>query len=248
MLPSPPDFSKRAVLEEMMDEPCSRDELRGCLKDLARINRWTLASRPVLFWLDELVSSGAAFPQPLRILDVASGFGDGLRRIEDWARAKSIRVELTGLDLNPDAASIAAEATPAASQIQWVTSDIFAYVPPQPIHLIASSLFTHHLLESDIVRFLRWMENHAEIGWFVNDLSRATIPYHFIRIFTRLARMHPFVQHDAPVSIARAFRPEDWRTICAAAGLADSDVIIRGFKPARLCVSRRKTNSPSAQT
>jgi SAM-dependent methyltransferase len=245
MLPSGPDFSKRAYLRERMDEPCSRDDLRGCLKDIARINRWTRAPRPILLWLNEHVDSGAGLPQPLRILDVGSGFGDGLRRIERWAIAKGVGVELTGLDLNPDAASIAAEATSAASRIQWITSNVFHFAPSRPFHLVVSSLFTHHLIEADIIRFLRWMENHAEIGWFVNDLSRASTPYHFIRIVSKLARLHPFVQHDAPVSIARAFVPEDWRAMCAAAGLAESNVVIQAFKPARLCVSRRKPPATS---
>jgi hypothetical protein len=84
------------------------------------------------------------------------------------------------------------------------------------------------------------MERYAELGWFINDLSRAAIPYHLFRAFSRLARLHPFVQHDGPISIARSFVPEDWRSMCSAAGLVDKDVVIKGFKPARLSVGRRK--------
>ena len=54
MLPSVMDFQHRAQLSELMDEPCSREELRACLQDLARVNRWFLAYRPVLRWLDSL--------------------------------------------------------------------------------------------------------------------------------------------------------------------------------------------------
>ena len=71
------------------------------------------------------------------------------------------------------------------------------------------------------------MERHAALGWFINDLSRAAIPYHFIRIFAKLARLHHFVQYDAPVSVARAFVVEDWQALCAAAGLAAQDVSIQ---------------------
>jgi len=237
---SAPDFRSRAHLTELMDEPCTRDQLRGCLKDLARINRWTFATRPVLHWLDEVLKSSPAHAVPLRILDVGCGYGDGLRRIEQWAKSRRIHVELIGLDLNPDAAVLATEATPPSSNIQWVSTDIFHYVPPRPIHLVTSSLFTHHLTESELVRFLVWMEKNAELGWFINDLSRAPIPFHAIRIAAKLARLHPFVQHDAPVSIARSFVPADWQALCSAAGLNDGDVSIEGFKPARLCVARRK--------
>jgi SAM-dependent methyltransferase len=231
------DFSRRAQLTERMDEPCSREQLRACLRDIAKTNRWFLAYRPVLNWLDSLALPRLA--GPLRILDVGSGYGDGLRRIEQWAGARGVAVELTGLDLNPDAAAIAAEAG-AGSSIEWVAADVFAYAPRKPVHLVVSSLFTHHLSERDVIRFLQWMERHAALGWFVNDLSRAAFPYHFFRVFARLARLHPFVCYDGPVSVARAFVPEDWQRMCAAAGLGKDDVVIRKFKPARLCVGRRK--------
>jgi SAM-dependent methyltransferase len=235
-----PDFSRRARLIERMDEPCSREVLRACLRDIARTNRWTLAYRPLFYWLNEVAASLPAHKEPLRILDVGCGYGDGLRRVEPWASERGLAVELTGLDLNPDATAIAAEASPASSKIQWITADVLTYIPKQQPHLVVSSLFTHHLAEEQIVQFLRWMEAHAQIGWFINDLSRAPIPYHLFRFFARLMRLHPFVQYDGPVSIARSFVADDWRGLCTAAGLHGEDFEIHAFKPARLCVSRRK--------
>ncbi len=115
------DFSRRAYLVERMDEPCSREQLRACLRDIARTNRWTMAYRPLLRWLDGLKKSLSPQAEPLRILDVGCGYGDGLRRIERWAQEREIAVELTGLDVNADAVAIAAEASPAASRIQGRT-------------------------------------------------------------------------------------------------------------------------------
>lgn len=232
------DFRHRAALTELMDEPCTRSELRDCLRDLSRLNRWFLAYRPLLDWLSTVARASSA--RPLRIVDVGCGYGDGLRRIERWAHENAVAVELTGIDLNRDAIAIAAEATPATSAIQWVASDVFIWQPDKPIHLIVSSLFTHHLAEPELIRFLQWMETHAGAGWFINDLSRGAIPYHLLGAFTRLAGLHRFVQHDGPVSIARAFVPEDWRRICLAAGLDLNSISIRPYFPARLCVSRSK--------
>jgi SAM-dependent methyltransferase len=235
-----PDFRHRSQLDELMDAPCSREQMRACLSDLAWTNRWTLAYRPVRHWLDSLADELSARADPIRILDVACGYGDGLRRIEQWARMRGIAVELTGLELNSDATVIAAEATPPSSRIRWVTADVFAYAPPHPVDLVVSSLFTHHLSEDNIVRFLQWMERRATVSWFISDLSRAAIPYYCFQLFSKLARLHPFVQHDGPISIARSFVPKDWQRMCAAAGLEDRDIDIQRFKPARLCVSRRK--------
>jgi SAM-dependent methyltransferase len=236
---SAPDFRHRAQLTELMDEPCSRETLRACLRDIALTNRLTFAWRPLLGWLNATVASLAPLSEPLRILDAGCGYGDGLRRVGQWARARDIAVELTGLDLNPDATAIAAEASPASSHIEWITGDMLAYTPPHPPHLVISSLFTHHLTEDQIVQFLRWMETHAQVGWFINDLSRAPIPYYLFRTFAKLMRLHPFVQNDGPVSIARAFVPQDWQRMCAAAGLSNASFEVKPYKPARLCVARR---------
>lgn len=237
MLPESLDFRSRARLTELMDEPCSRDELRACLRDIARLNRWFLGYRPVLDWLGACAAIKAA--GPLRILDVGCGYGDCLRRVAHWAHARGLAVELTGLDINPDTVAIAAEVDPA-SGIAWVGTNVFAYQPAQPPHLVMSSLFTHHLSDAEVVRYLAWMEEHALAGWFINDLSRSAVPYHLLRLFSRALRMHPFVQHDGPVSFARSFAVEDWRRLCAAAGLGEGEISIRKYKPARLCVARRK--------
>ncbi|MGA2207293.1 MAG: methyltransferase domain-containing protein [Terracidiphilus sp.] len=232
------DFRHRAELTEKIDAPCSLEELRACLRDLARLNRWFFAYRPLLRWLGSVSTAPAIVP--LHIVDVGCGYGDTLRRVERWAGARGVAVELTGLDLNPHAVTIAAEATLPQSAIRWVAADIFSWQPDKPIHIVVSSLFTHHLAEPGVIRFLEWMELHAEIGWFVNDLSRAAVPYHLLRIFSKLAGLHRFVQHDGPVSIARSFVPQDWRRMGAAAGIDRDAFSIQPFKPARLCVSRRK--------
>ena len=232
------DFSRRAELSEFMDEPCSREVMRACLRDLARVNRWFLAYRPVLTWLDSLHLT--ANTSPIHILDVGCGYGDGLRKIEQWANKRKMPVELTGCDLNPDTIAIAAEATPATSRIRWIAVDVFSYQNQRPVDIIVSSLFTHHLSEPHIVHFLAWMERSARAGWFVNDLSRASIPYGLFKAFAKVANLHPFVQHDGPVSIARAFVADDWRRMCSAAGLAEADISIQSFTPARLCVAREK--------
>jgi 2-polyprenyl-3-methyl-5-hydroxy-6-metoxy-1,4-benzoquinol methylase len=232
------DFSRRADLVELMDEPCDRDVLRAYLGDLARVNRWFLGYRPVVEWLNGLerrVGNG-----PLRILDVGCGYGDGLRRIERWAQARGAAVELTGIDLNSDTVAIAAEATPKGSAIQWVAANVFDYQLPKPAHVIVSSLFTHHLPDPDVVRFVRWMESHAELGWFVNDLSRAPIPYHLFRWFSKVAGLHPYVQNDGPISFRRAFVADDWRRLCTAAELNRDEIEVLSYTPGRLCVSRRK--------
>ena len=58
------DFRQRPprALTEMIDEPCTREELRACLRDLERLNRWFLGYRPILQWLDTAASPRTAEP------------------------------------------------------------------------------------------------------------------------------------------------------------------------------------------
>jgi SAM-dependent methyltransferase len=235
-----PDFRHRAQIEELMDKPCSREQLHACLRDIARTNRWTMAYRPLIDWLNALLPLLRLTVEPIRILDVGFGYGDTLRRIEGWAKRHRIHVELTGIDRNPEATLIASEASLASSTIHWVSADVFSFKLERPVHLVISSLFAHHLVEDDVVRFLMWMEQHTETGWFITDLQRTPTSYRFFRRFSKLTGLHPFVQHDGPVSIARSFLHEDWRRMCEAACINNSNVQIRSFRPSWLCVARRK--------
>jgi trans-aconitate methyltransferase len=235
------NFHERLQQEELMDtEVVSFEEFRACLRDLTKVNRLTLAYRPTLGFFDRLLPKIEKLGRPLEVVDVGSGYGDMLRQIDEWAQKRNVKVALTGVDLNPWSARAAEEASSAHPKIQWITADAFSYEPTAGIDVVISSLFTHHLPNPLIVKFLAWMEKNARLGFFVNDLHRHPLPYHFFRRFSKVARLHRFVQHDGPVSIARAFEPADWEHFLAKAGIAESGVKIAWKVPFRLTVERIK--------
>ena len=235
------NFGERSKLDELMDtEPVGFEEFRACLFDLARVNRLTLAYRPTLAFFDRLLANARPLGRPIEVLDVGSGYGDMLREIDAWALRRGVAVSLTGVDLNPWSRRAAAEATPPNRKIHWVTADAFAYDPPDGIDVVVSSLFTHHLPDPLVAKFLGFMEANARLGWFINDLHRHPVPYHFFRHFAKLAGFHRFVQHDGPVSIARAFATSDWRRLVAEAGIDPAVVEIQWSFPFRLTVGRLK--------
>jgi SAM-dependent methyltransferase len=231
------DFSRRAYLSELMDEPCSYEELRDCLRDLAQVNRVTFGLQPALEWLEQYAPAG----DPLHIMDVGCGGGDMLRRIQVWAARRRIAVRLTGIDLNPNAIRAAREFTPEGSPIRWISGDAYSFdTAADPIDVVISSLFAHHLPDDGIVGFLKWMERVARRGWLINDLHRSRTPYLGFKALAAAMRWHRFVRNDGPVSIRRAFVPGDWRAYVDDAGLLASDVRIFTHWPARLCVERVK--------
>jgi len=233
-----PDFSRRADLSEWMDDDdVDLPTFRGCLRDLAKVNIATLAYRPTLAFLDRLHRAGR-WPQgrPLEILDVGSGYGDSLRRIDRWATRRGLAVKLTGLDRNPWAGQSARDATGQGRPITWLTADVFAYDGEPDV--IVSALFTHHLDDEQIVRFLAFMDQRARIGWMVNDLERHPIAWAGFCVVSAMMRWHPFVRHDGPVSIRRAFAPADWRGYLAKAGVRNA--MVRRRFPFRLCVFKER--------
>ena len=233
------DFSRRSPATELMDEDTDYPVFRDCLRDLSKVNRVTLAYGPTLNWLQRAVGkTPLAGTSALSIVDVGSGYGDMLRAVDRWAAERQLPVRLAGVDLNPHSARAASEATASERGIDWVTEDAMTYSPAGGVDIVLSSLFTHHLSDQQIVTFIRWMEATARRGWFISDLHRHALPYYVFGLWARLARWHPFVRHDGPISIARAFVPADWRRLCAEAGLQPGTFRIRWHVPFRLTVER----------
>lgn len=235
------DFSQRSTQNEWMDDPSvSFESFRSCLRELARVNALTLAHRPTLRFLDRLLPSGWSLPRPIEILDVGSGYGDLLRQIAGWARRRGIDVSLTGIDLNPFSRVAAMEATDPALGINWVTADALQHRPARGVDVVVSSLFAHHLTNERVIEFIQWMEENARMGWFINDLHRHPIPHRVFGWVAEAAALHPFVRHDGPISIARAFVTEDWKRLLAEAGVERHAATIEWMFPFRLTVARRK--------
>ncbi len=226
------NLTVRARGAELMDAAdLPADTYTAVMSDLAKVNAVTLAAGPTLRFLDRVAQTRAS----LRILDVGFGDGDMLRRIERWASKRRLAVELVGVDLNPRSEQAARAHTPRGSAIRWTTGD-YVTLAGEPWDVMISSLVAHHMSERELIAFIRFMEVHAAAGWFVNDLLRHRLAYLGFPLLARIAAWHPIVRHDGKLSIARAYRPPEWRPILETAGIAEARVF-RAF-PFRLCVER----------
>ncbi len=228
------NLTVRSNAPELMDTECEDEaDYAACLADLAQVNTLTFARRPTLQWLGMALRRR----QPdgvISVFDVAFGHGDMLRTIARWATRRWVHMRLGGIDLNPRAAATAVAASPGLA-LDLATGDVLTHIPMPPPDYIISSLFTHHLDREQLIAFLRWMELHAQRGWFINDLERHVLPYYGFRLLGWIMRWHPIVRHDGAVSIARAFRQSEWVALLIEAGVPGA--VQRRF-PFRLCVSR----------
>ncbi|KQM37411.1 methyltransferase domain-containing protein [Sphingomonas sp. Leaf10] len=224
----------RVHAEEAMDDPALDPDVYGAvLRDLARVNRVTMAARPTLAFLSGI----AGRRDRLKLLDVGYGDGDMLRRIARWASARGVEAELVGIDLNPRSETIARADTPPDFAVTYRTGD-YAELAGQGWDVIVSSLVAHHMTHGQLVAFLRFMEAEAARGWFVNDLHRHRFAHRGYPLLATLMGWHPIVRADGTLSIARSYRPHEWPPILAEAGIGDARV--RRHFPFRLCVERRR--------
>lgn len=223
------DFSQRSRETEWLDRPnLDPEELRSVLRDLARFNGAMLGHFPVLRWLRKAVTR-AAQNGPLSLLDVGCGYGDLLRAIRRWADRHGITIALRGVDINAQAVRSARNATDPGYAIDYQVADIFRLQSTEPVDLIVSSLFTHHLTNDEIVNFFAWMERTASNGWLICDLQRHPVPHFFIGIAGRLSPLHPVVFRDGQISVRRALTRPEWEERLCAAGIPLEAVAIRSF-------------------
>jgi 2-polyprenyl-3-methyl-5-hydroxy-6-metoxy-1,4-benzoquinol methylase len=227
-------LTERRHADELMDDPAlDAATYHDVLADLAKVNRVTFAHRPTLAFLAKAVGGRTHFS----LLDVGFGDGDMLRAIARWAQRRGIAASLTGIDLNPRSKA-AAEAKPSpGAPIAYLTGDYHA-LAGGGWDCVVSSLVAHHMSADELAAFLRFMEAEAARGWFVNDLHRHGFAYATWPLLASLMGWHRIVRLDGHTSIARSFRPAEWRMLLAREGLAEARV--RRRFPFRLCVERLK--------
>jgi SAM-dependent methyltransferase len=218
--------------EEQMDSAeLDPDTYARVLYDLSRVNRWTFTAHPLLAFLERATEGMTRF----RLLDVGFGAGDLLRRVAVWARRQGIAASLTGVDINPRSAAIARAATPSDMPIDYITGDYRDL--PEAFDFIVSSQVAHHMTDAQLGQFLDFMEERAARGWLISDLHRHGFAYHGFPWLARLMGAHRIVREDGQLSIARAFRPDEWRQILREANMPPDVSIVRRF-PFRLSVER----------
>ena len=60
---------------------------------------------------------------------------------------------------------------------------------------------------------LGWMQEHARVGWFINDLQRHPLAWWSIRLLTGWLSRSYLVRNDAPLSVLRGFKRGEWERI-----------------------------------
>ncbi|MGB3617054.1 MAG: methyltransferase domain-containing protein, partial [Catalinimonas sp.] len=213
-----PDFDHRSDELELLDDPSvPADLLSRNLDELDRINRRLGGHRVTLRGLAAIVPPGT---KHLHVADLGCGGGDTLRAVADWGRRRGISLRLTGVDLNPDVVDYARRHCADYPEITVVRADYRDFLGQHPdVDVLHTALFCHHLPDDAVVELLGWMHRAARVGFVINDLHRHPLAYHSIRLLTRALGGSPLVRNDAPLSVLRAFRADEWHRLLRRAGV-----------------------------
>jgi 2-polyprenyl-3-methyl-5-hydroxy-6-metoxy-1,4-benzoquinol methylase len=214
-MPGQPDFSHRSHEKELLDgSGIPFGDIERNMRELDVINTWLGGHAISIAGLRRLTRDRLR----INICEIGCGGGDNLRVLARWCYRRGIRVSVTGIDINADCLAVA-RGRWTEGDAEWVHSDyrnvLFTREKPD---IIFSSLFCHHFNNEELIFQLRWMGEHAALGWFINDLHRHPLAYYSIRLLTRLFSGSYLVKHDAPMSVLRGFRRADWESLLRQAG------------------------------
>src|SRR5262249_40556281 len=148
------------------------------------------------------------------------------RALVRWARRAGRRIRILALDRDPAMLAFARRATTSYPEIIFLQGDGLALpVRPGSIDIAISALTLHHLEPAEAVRYLAAMDAVARVGLVVNDLVRGRGAYTVVWLATRTLTRNPMSWHDGPLSVLRAYTPDEVRTLCEKAGLFAARVV-----------------------
>ena len=227
-------LGRRDRQPEVMDQPgLPLVEHELALAGLSRIN---LVSATASSYLGPL----RGLSTPLRILDIACGGGDVVRRLARYAERRKLRWHLAGCDLNPVAVEHARRCASAEKvAAEFFVHDALAGPPPGEYDAIICSLFLHHLEEPQAVRLLELLAQTRDVrAIFVSDLNRSLLGLALAHAVCRLLSTSSVVHTDGPLSVRAAFTPAEAARIASEAGLRG--VSVRRCWPCRWMLTWRR--------
>lgn len=215
-----PALDRRERIAELMDDPAlDPAEHRRALAGLARINRFSRSA--AILWPPIRDLAREAAPEPLRILDVATGSGDVPLALARMARRDGVALGLHGCDISPTALDVAKPADRAFALFQH---DAVRDPLPAGFDVVTCSLFLHHLSEDDAVTLLRRMKDAAGRLVLVNDLARSRFNYLAVSLACRVLSGSRVVRFDGPASVRSAFTQREALALAERAGLQGATV------------------------
>lgn len=214
------NLSERSNQKELLDgESIAFADIQQNMKELDVINKWLGGHRITIDGFRTLAGNKTK----VSVCEIGCGGGDNLLAIDNWCRRKNISLLMTGIDIKHECVDFA-KSRNELNGVEFITSDYRDVRFKKKPDVIFSSLFCHHFTTEELVKQLIWMKEHANFGFFLNDLQRSVGAYYSIKVLTRLFSKSYLVKNDAPLSVARGFTHSELTKICREACMSTATI------------------------
>ena len=216
---------RRWEAEELLDQ-AGHDpaELTANLRDIRTVNRLAGGVATVLRHLPGLVSQ-IPHGRPVEILDLATGCGDIPLSLAAWAERQSRPLHLAVTDRSPEILAEARRTLAGVPGVTFTVCDARAVpFPERSFDIVLCSLSLHHFAPGEAVQVLREMDRLSRIGFILNDIRRCLSGFVAAWAASRVATRNRLTRHDMPLSVLRAYTPDELRALLRQAGIRDAPV------------------------
>lgn len=237
LLVPPARTDRRELLDGAVDD---RAELGENFRDIQRVNRLLGGTSTVLRHLPSLLDAVPA-DRPATILDLATGAADIPLAIARWAERRGRPVRIVASDVSDAILDLARENVAGHRAIELARHDARAMpLPDAGVDIAVCSLSLHHFPPDEAAQVLREMHRVARVGFIVNDLRRTRTGHLAAWVAARLTTRNRLTRNDAPLSVLRAYTPDELAGLLARAGVEHARVTTHPwFRMA--AVARRET-------
>lgn len=198
---------------EHLDRPVPRADRDASLADMARLNAfggYALTLRAL-----RRLAARASAGRPLVIVDVGGGRGDFARRLLGEAPRLGRAVRVVVVERDADLVALAARAGLAV-----VRADAAALPFRRAgADIVTMSLTLHHLPPESAATSIGEMRAVARLGVVINDLLRTRLSLFLVWLATWCFARHWISRHDGPLSVRRAYSPDELRALAEKTGI-----------------------------
>ena len=215
------DYNRRSYQKELLDRnDIPFHDIIKNMEELNFINKWLGGHRITIDGFKKVIVP----EKEMIICEIGCGGGDNLVAVNNFCKKKKLKARLTGIDINPDCIAFA-KANSTIDNANFIVSDYkdVGFNEGKP-DIIFSSLFCHHFTEEELVEMLQWLKHNSGIGFFINDLHRHPLAYNFIKASSKIFSNSYLVKNDAPLSVLRGFKKNEWKQLLKAAGIENYSI------------------------
>ena len=208
------NLSLRSDETEWMDDlAMGGDTLFQTLEQLRLINHWLggnhIGTQGVLKMIEQCRP-----PQPLEIVDVGCGGGDGLRHLAQALRKRNISARFWGLDANPHVIQYARQHSMAYPEIEYLEENIWGEsFALRQFDFVTCSLFLHHFNEEELCKLLPVLIKKGRYGLVINDLHRSVWAHRLFKLVCIVFNATAMVRNDGLISIRKGFLRREWEVL-----------------------------------